>query len=125
MRFYTNVSQWGNNLLLREVIDGKRVNRKVKYSPTLYCPVMRQTNFKTLEGKYVTPIKHQTIKDAKEWVEQYKEQPHLLYGNTQYAYSFLYENYPNLDWSLESILIATIDIEVACENGFPNPQDAI
>ena len=125
MRFYTNVSQWGNILLLREVIDGKRVNRKVKYSPTLYCPVMRQTNFKTLEGKYVTPIKHQTIKDAKEWVEQYKEQPHLLYGNTQYAYSFLYENYPNLDWSLESILIATIDIEVACENGFPNPQDAI
>ena len=68
MRFYTNVSQWGNNLLLREVIDGKRVNRKVKYSPTLYCPVMRQTNFKTLEGKYVTPIKHQTIKDAKEWL---------------------------------------------------------
>ena len=125
MRFYTNVSQWGNNLLLREVIDGKRVNRKVKYSPTLYCPVMRETHFKTLEGKYVTPIKHQTIKDAKEWVEQYKEQPHLLYGNTQYAYSFLYENYPNLDWSLEEILIATIDIEVACENGFPNPQDAI
>jgi DNA polymerase elongation subunit (family B) len=37
----------------------------------------------------------------------------------------LYENYPNLDWSLEEILIATIDIEVACENGFPNPQDAI
>ena len=125
MRFYTNVSQWGNNLLLREVIDGKRVNRKVKYSPTLYCPVMRETHFKTLEGKYVTPIKHQTMKDAKEWVEQYKQQPHLLYGNTQYAYSFLYENYPNLDWSLEEILIATIDIEVACENGFPNPQDAI
>ena len=125
MRFYTNVSQWGNNLLLREVIDGKRVNRKVKYSPTLYCPVMRETHFKTLEGKYVTPIKHQTMKDAKEWVEQYKQQPHLLYGNTQYAYSFLYENYPNLDWSLEEILIATIDIEVACENGFTNPQDAI
>ena len=125
MRFYTNISQWGNNLLLREVIDGKRVNRKVKYSPTLYCPVMRETNFKTLEGKYVTPIKHQTMRDAKEWVEQYKEQPHLLYGNTQYQYSFLYENYPNLEWSLDDVLIATIDIEVACENGFPNPQDAI
>jgi DNA polymerase elongation subunit (family B) len=86
---------------------------------------MRETNFKTLEGKYVTPIKHQTMRDAKEWVEQYKEQPHLLYGNTQYQYSFLYENYPNLEWSLDDVLIATIDIEVACENGFPNPQDAI
>ena len=85
---------------------------------------MRETKFKTLEGKYVTPIKHQTIKDAKEWVEQYKDQPHLLYGSTNYAYSFLYENYPDLDWQFDQILIATIDIEVACENGFPNPHDA-
>lgn len=123
-RFYTNIQQWGNNLLLREVVNGERINRKVKYSPTLFCPVMRETKFKTLEGKYVTPIKHQTMKDAKEWVEQYKDQPHLLYGNTSYAYSFLYENYPDLDWQFDQILIATIDIEVACENGFPNPQDA-
>ncbi len=124
MRFYTNIQQWGNNLLLREVVNGERINRKVKYSPTLFCPVMRETKFKTLEGKYVTPIKHQTIKDAKEWVEQYKDQPHLLYGSTNYAYSFLYENYPDLDWQFDQILIATIDIEVACENGFPNPHDA-
>ena len=123
-RFYTNIQQWGNNLLLREVVNGERINRKVKYSPTLFCPVMRETKFKTLEGNYVTPIKHQTMKDAKEWVEQYKDQPHLLYGNTNYAYSFLYENYPDLDWQFDQILIATIDIEVACENGFPNPQDA-
>ena len=109
---------------MREVVNGERINRKVKYSPTLFCPVMRETKFKTLEGKYVTPIKHQTMKDAKEWVEQYKDQPHLLYGNTNYAYSFLYENYPDLDWQFDQILIATIDIEVACENGFPNPQDA-
>ena len=124
MRFYTNIQQWGNNLLLREVVNGERINRKVKYSPTLFCPVMRETKFKTLEGKYVTPIKHQTIKDAKEWVEQYKDQPHLLYGSTNYAYSFLYENYSDLDWQFDQILIATIDIEVACENGFPNPHDA-
>ena len=124
MRFYTNIQQWGNNLLLREVVNGERINRKIKYSPTLFCPVMRETKFKTLEGKYVTPIKHQTIKDAREWVEQYKDQPHLVYGNTNYAYSFLYENYSDMDWNFDQILIATIDIEVACENGFPNPHDA-
>ena len=124
MRFYTNIQQWGNNLLLPEVVNGERINRKIKYSPTLFCPVMRETKFKTLEGKYVTPIKHQTIKDAREWVEQYKDQPHLVYGNTNYAYSFLYENYSDMDWNFDQILIATIDIEVACENGFPNPHDA-
>ena len=123
MRFYTNILPWGNSLLLREVVDGKRVARKIKYSPTLYCPVMRETKFKTLEGKYVTPIKHQTIKEAKEWVENYKDQPHLVYGNTQFQYSFLNEEYGN-DFNKDQILITTIDIEVACENGFPNPDIA-
>ena len=123
MRFYTNIVPWGNSLLLREVVDGKRVARKIKYSPTLYCPVMRETKFKTLNGKYVTPIKHQTIKEAKEWVENYKDQPHLVYGNTQFQYSFLNEEYGN-DFNKDQILITTIDIEVACENGFPNPDIA-
>ena len=123
MRFYTNIVPWGNSLLLREVVDGKRVARKIKYSPTLYCPVMRETKFKTLDGKYVTPIKHQTIKEAKEWVENYKDQPHLVYGNTQFQYSFLNEEYGN-DFNKDQILITTIDIEVACENGFPNPDIA-
>ena len=123
MRFYTNIVPWGNSLLLREVVDGKRVARKIKYSPTLYCPVMRETKFKTLDGKYVTPIKHQTIKEAKEWVENYKDQPHLVHGNTQFQYSFLNEEYGN-EFDKDKILITTIDIEVACENGFPNPDVA-
>ena len=123
MRFYTNIVPWGNSLLLREVVDGNRVARKIKYSPTLYCPVMRETKFKTLSGKYVTPIKHQTIKEAKEWVENYKDQPHLVHGNTQFQYSFLNEEYGN-DFDKDKILITTIDIEVACENGFPNPDVA-
>ena len=78
MNFYTNITQWGNFLLLREVVNGERINRRVKYSPTLFMPVMKPTEWKTLEGKYVTPIKHQTIKDAKEWIENYKDQPHMV-----------------------------------------------
>ena len=71
MNFYTNIVRWGNNLLLREIVNGERVNTRVKYSPTLYAPVLKQTSYKTLDGKYVTPIKHETMKDAKEWVEQF------------------------------------------------------
>ena len=34
--------------------------------------------------------------------------------------------YPSsVNWDLDNILITTIDIEVQCENGFPNPQDAL
>ena len=109
--------------MCREVVNGKRVARRIKYSPTLYCPVMRETKFKTLDGRYVTPIKHQTIKEAKQWVEGYKDQPHLVYGNTQFQYTFLNEEYGH-DFEKDQILITTIDIEVACENGFPNPDVA-
>ncbi len=123
-RFYTNIIQWGNNLLLREIVNGERINRRVKYSPTMFCPVMRETKYKTLQGKYVMPIKHETIKEAKNWVQQYEDQPHLVYGNTNFQFSYLYEQYPNLEWNMDEVLIITIDIEVACENGFPNPQEA-
>ena len=94
MRFYTNITQWGNNLLLREYKDGKRVNRKVKYEPTLYSIVAKPTDYKTLDGKYVTPVKHISMKDAKEWVENYKNQSHLIYGNTMFAYAYLADQYP-------------------------------
>ena len=126
MNFYTNIVRWGNNLLLREIVNGERVNTRVKYSPTLYAPVLKQTSHKTLDGKYVTPIKHETMKDAKEWAEQYKNQPHMVYGNTLYAYSYLSEEYPDrVNWNMDNILLITLDIEVECENGFPNVEQAI
>ena len=126
MKFYTNVTRWGNNLLIREYVNGQRLNRKVKYSPTLYMRVAKPTEYKTLDGNFVTPVSHETMKDASEWVDNYKNQSHLVFGNTQYAYSYIADQYPNrVDWDMEKLLIVTIDIEVACENGFPNPEAAI
>ena len=65
MQFYTNVAQWGNQILVREYKNGERVNRKVKYSPTMYVPVQKETEWKTLDGKYATPYKFDTIKETK------------------------------------------------------------
>ena len=126
MKFYTNITRWGNHLLLREYVNGQRLNRRIKYSPTLYMRVTKPTEYKTLDGKFVTPVSHETMKDASEWVDNYKNQSHLVYGNTQYAYSYIADEYPNrVDWDMEKLLIVTIDIEVECENGFPNPEVAI
>ena len=49
----------------------------------------------------------------------------MVYGNSMFQYNYLSEQYPNDDWDIDDILIVTIDIEVACENGFPNPEQAI
>ena len=125
MKFYTNITQWGNNLLVREYKDGQRTNRKIRYEPTLYTIVTKPTEYKTLEGKYVTPVKHTSMKDAKVWVENYKNQPHLIYGNTSFAYNYIADEYSNdVDWDSDKLLLVTIDIDVECENGFPNPEQA-
>ena len=126
MDFYTNVVQWGNNLLVRGVQNGQRTNFKVDYSPTLFVPVMKQTGWKTLDNKDVMPYKFDSIKDSKEFLQKYESQPHLVFGYDRYAYTYISDTFPNqVDWNIEKLLVVTIDIEVECENGFPNPEAAI
>ena len=125
MRFYTNVVQWGNQILVREYKNGERLNHKVKYSPTLYVPVQKETGWKTLDGKNVMPYKHDTIKGAKEFIKQYENQSHLVFGLDRFAYTYLADTYPHtVDWDGDKILVVTIDIETQCENGFPDPEKA-
>jgi len=125
MNFYTNVIQWGNNLLVREIKNGQRTNSKIRYSPTLYAFVKEKTPYKTLDGEYVTDISFDTIKEAKEWLENNKNQSELVYGNTQYPYTYISDTYKDrVNWDLEKLLMVTIDIEVQCENGFPSPSKA-
>ena len=110
MNFYTNVTQWGNNLLVREVVDGERVNTRVKYKPTLYSAVQEPTPYKTLKGGYVTPIEHTSIKEAKEWIERYSNQPELACGNTMFSYTYIADQFPNyVKWDTDNILIVTIE----------------
>ena len=95
----------------------------MKYSPTLYVPVQKETDFKTLDGKYVTPMKFDTIKEAKAFIEQYKQQPHLVFGLDRFAYTYLSDTYPNtVNWDSDKILTVTIDIETRADNGFPEPE---
>ena len=51
--FYINVLQRADKLLVREFKDGKRIKHKVKYEPTFYVPVKKETNYKTLTGENV------------------------------------------------------------------------
>ena len=121
--FYTNVIQKGDTLLIRAIEDGKRVQRTVRYRPTLYTPSREKTKFKTLEGKSLKPIQLSGMKEAREFLKNYEEQPGTIFGMERYQYCYLAETYPGLvDWNQEKILILTIDIEVASENGFPDPN---
>jgi len=127
MNFYTNVLQYGNTILVREVKDGERTTRRVKYQPTLFdlIPGQKETGYKTLDGQNVKPHKFDCIKDAKRWSSE-RENQDIVFGNTQYPYCWISDEFPNqIEWSLDKMLMVTIDIEVECENGFPKPEDAI
>ena len=124
MDFYTNVIQRGNSLLVRSFEDGKRVRDRVNYRPTLFNLVPEKTGYKTLDGQNVLPKMFDSIREAKEWVEQRGNQD-IVFGNTQYPYCYIADKYPDdVPWDKDQLLIVTIDIEVECENGFPNPKDA-
>ena len=56
MKFYTNVEQAGNRLLVRGYEGGQPFSYRVPFSPTLYVPTKNYSEWRTLEGDCVEPI---------------------------------------------------------------------
>jgi hypothetical protein len=113
------------NSYIGEFKNGKRDGYKVKYEPTLYVPVEKKTGYKTLTGQFVTPYKLENIYEAKSFIDQYDDQPGLVYGLERFPFTWIAENYEGIiDWDIKKLNILTLDIEVQCENGFPDPNKA-
>ena len=128
MKFYTNVSRIGNYILCREIDgDEHRVIRE-KYSPTLYVPSKNQTEYKTLDGKYVEPIQPGEMSECREFIDRYSGVSGFsVYGNTDYVYQYIGDNYTE-DYDFTKLRVAHIDIETTCEGGFPdvnNPEEKV
>ena len=51
--FYTNVMVRGDSILYRGMENGRRVKRKVPFTPTLYVPTEKKTEWKSLDGRYM------------------------------------------------------------------------
>ena len=128
-RFYTNVVKYGNQLFLRYVNNGQAFKSKVPYQPTLFTfsnKSDQSSNWKTLDGKDVVPIKFDSIKEGTEYVDRYKDvEGFEFFGNTQFQYQYITETYPKtINWDKDLIKVFSIDIETATEEGFPNIKEA-
>jgi DNA polymerase elongation subunit (family B) len=125
-RYYTNVAIQGNNILFRGVKNGRRVKMKVQYSPTLFLPTKKQSDWKTLFGENLEPMKFGDIRDAKEFVRKYDGVENFkIFGNDRFEYAFIAEEFKGqIDWDIQQINVGIIDIEVGSENGFPDPYRA-
>ena len=123
--FYTSVIQRGNYLLVREIKNDKRVSQKIRWRPTFYGTTHKRSTLKTLRGENVSPVTLESITEGRNFLERYKDQPDLIHGFERYPFVYIAEQYPDyVNWDMDKILIITLDIEVACESGFPDPQKA-
>lgn len=125
--FYTNVQVFGNNILYRGVLKGKRIKQKVPYSPSLYLPssVDSKSKYKSLDG---TPLNKKTfddIRSAKDYFKQFEGVSNApkIYGQTKFEYAYIVDQHNGMvEHDYDNILIGVIDIEVGLENnGFPDP----
>jgi DNA polymerase elongation subunit (family B) len=125
MNFYTNLSRYGNMLLYRGIENGKKVSRKIKYKPTIYV-TSPKGKWSSLDGKKVAPVNFDSMRDCKEWVdENSKVHGREIYGNLRHAFSYINEQFPgNIEFNRDLVNITSIDIEVASDDGFPEPVDA-
>ncbi len=126
MKFYTNVSRYGNMLLYRGYENGKRVTQKIKYGPKLYVSTNRPTSWKALDGTPVGEVRFESMREAKDWIGQNKDVAGRdIFGNTRYISTFINDEFPGqIEFNRNLINVTTIDIEVASDDGFPEPDRA-
>ena len=126
MRFYTNVYEKFNKMLVRGYEDGRYFQTEEEFQPTLYVTSKKQSKYKTLDGLSVEPIQPGKISDCKEFLKKYENvEGFTVYGNDNYKAQYISETYPEdeIKFDIKKIRLLTIDIEVASENGFPNVFD--
>jgi DNA polymerase elongation subunit (family B) len=126
--FYTSVARYGNSILYRGYNQtGVRIEKRIPFSPTLYVHSEHETGYKSIYGENVKPINFDTMSDAREFVSKYGEVDNFtVYGNTNYIAQFIAENFPQqVNYNINHIEVGNFDIEVASDEGFPHPEDAL
>ena len=110
---------------MRGRVEGEPIQQKIDFSPTLYLPSNKPTEYKTLDGEYVESIKPGSINDCREFINKYKNVSGFrIFGNTDYIYQFIGKVSPGeIDYDFSKIKVANFDIETTCENGFPDIDD--
>ena len=126
MKFYKNVDQVGDRILVRGCDGYKEIRFRDEFRPTLYVKSKKESKFSTLYGEPVRPIQPGTIRDCKQFCQQYDEVDGFeISGNQMYLYQWISDNFPGeVDYDPSKIRVFTIDIETAAENGFPDIESA-
>lgn len=125
--FYTYAKAYGNNILFKGYVNGEQMVKKMPFSPTLYIPSNKPSEWHSLyDNKPLEPIKFDTIKEAKDFKEKYKDVAGFkVHGIDRWEYQFINENFEgDIDYNIALARILVFDIEVISDSGFPDIQSA-
>ena len=126
MNFYTSVNRYGNNILYRGFEDGKRIEKKIPYMPTLFIPSTKETGWFNLQNQPVQPVTLDSMRDARDFIAKYDGVDNFpVYGTTNYVTQYITDRFPGeVKFEREKINVTSIDIEVHSEDGFPFVAEA-
>ena len=123
MRFYTNVYEKFNKILVRGYEDGRYFQTEEEFYPTFFVPSKKKSKYKTLDGTSVEPIKPGSISESRDFLKKYSQvEGFTVYGNENFKAQYISEKYPEdeIKFDINKIRLVTIDIEVQAEDGFPD-----
>ena len=124
--FYTSALRRGNNILYRGYKNGERIKKKIPFQPTLYVTGDSPSDWRTLDGKSVVEMQFDNMSEATDFINMYKDVSNVeVHGNNNYVTQFITRKFPKrIDFDRELINVMNIDIEVASDAGFPEPDVA-
>ncbi len=125
--FYTNLVLLGDDILYRGYEHGTPVQYREKSRPVMFMVPQAQsrpTDYRTLDGRKAYPKQFSGAREARDFMNQYQDAAGMeVHGYERFVYQHIGQKFPGeIDYDMSQMKIYTIDIEVACENGFPDVQ---
>ena len=121
--FYTSVDRWANDIFYRGYEGGKPVKKRISFQPSLFVPDPKG-KFKSMRGEPLTEYVLPDMREARKFLSQYSNTIEV-HGNTNYVAQYIQQKYPGkVNWIRDSVNVTSIDIEVASDDGFPEPDAA-
>ena len=124
MRFYTNVNVVGDSVFVRGYDGDKRFELKAPYHPYIFVNSNKKTNYKTLNGKSVERIEFESIKNSRDFIDNYSNVSGFeIHGSNLFTYQAIYDLYKGeVVYDVDRINVVSLDIETSTLNGFPNHE---
>jgi len=107
--------------------NGERVQTKVPFKPTMYLQSTKSEGvWKAFDGSSVESIELDSMSEATDFIKKYEDIDNFkIHGNNNFVAQFIQDKFPGvIKYDLKKIEVGNIDIEVASDDGFPEPGQA-